>query len=82
MSLNWTEINKEITVFKKCIFLVSASVKLCITKLSGTGGIGAYLSEYGRNTPEIGFQIVRTTELAWREPLRWAVIEVVHKVDH
>jgi hypothetical protein len=45
MSLNWTEINKEITVFKKCIFLVSASVKLCITKLSGTGSNGAYPSK-------------------------------------
>jgi hypothetical protein len=64
MSLNWTEINKEITVFKKCIFFVSASEKLGITKLSGTGGNGTYLSEYGRNTPEIVFQIVRTTELA------------------
>jgi hypothetical protein len=50
MSLNWTEINKEITVFKKCIFLVFASEKLCIPKLSGTGGNGAYLSEYPRDS--------------------------------
>jgi hypothetical protein len=63
MSLNWTEIKKSPS--SKSVFSLYLQVqKLCITKLSGTGGNGAYLSEYGRNTPEIVFQIVRMIELA------------------